>query len=205
MSGYFITLEGPEGAGKSTQARLLAEELEARGCATVLTAEPGGDPVAEECRAILLHATEPISDRAELLLYLAARAQHVEMVVRPALEAGKTVICDRYADSTMAYQGYARGLDLEMVRTLNSFATRGLVPDLTLILDLLPEVGMARQTELTRFEKESPEFHQKVRAGFLELAKREPERIRVIDASGSVEQVRARILEVVLAALARAG
>lgn len=201
MRGFFITLEGPEGAGKSTQVRLLDEELRARGFTTHLTAEPGGDPVAMECRQILLHTTEPISDRTELLLYLAARAQHVEMIIRPALAEGKVVISDRFADSTMAYQGYARGLDLKMVKALNAFATGGLVPDQTLLLDLPPDIGMARQEQRNRFEEESIEFHQKVRAGFLELAAQEPERIKVIDASGTVAEVQARILDVVLAVL----
>lgn len=203
MRGFFITLEGPEGAGKSTQAQLLAAALQERGIATHVTAEPGGDPVAVQCREILLHSKIPISDRAELLLYLAARAQHVEMIIRPALAEGKVVISDRFADSSLAYQGYARGLDIDMIMSLNCFATGGLTPDLTLLLDLPPEDGMARQAQRNRFEEESLEFHKKVRAGFLELAAREPERIHVIDASGSVEDVQARIFDVVQSAIAK--
>lgn len=199
--GFFITLEGPEGAGKSTQARLLADALRSAGYEVVVTAEPGGDPVAQEIRTILLHSKSAIVPEAELLLYLASRAQHVRHVVLPALESGAIVVSDRYADSSFAYQGYARGIDLDTLRKLNDFATGGLTPDLTILLDIPVEDGLERQQDRNRFEAESVEFHQKVRAGFLELAEREPERWAVIDARGSVGEVAGRVLETVRARL----
>lgn len=198
----FITFEGPEGAGKSTQAKLLAEALRQDGHEVLLTAEPGGDPVAQEIRTILLHSKSSIVPEAELLLYLAARTQHVKHIILPALERGEIVISDRYADSSVAYQGYGRGIDLDTLRKLNEFATGGLVPDLTILLDVPVEFGLGRQHDRNRFEEESLEFHRKVRAGFLELAKLEPERWVVIDANGSVEEVATRVQESVTTKLA---
>lgn len=195
--GFFITLEGPEGSGKSTQVQLLAEHLREGGRSVIVTAEPGGDPVAREIRAIVLHSKEEIVPEAELLLYLASRAQHVRHIVLPALQRGDIVISDRYADSSFAYQGYARGIDLDTLRKLNDFATGGLVPDLTILLDVPVELGLDRQQDKNRFEAESVEFHEKVREGFLELAKREPERWVVIEATGSVEDVTAGVLAAV--------
>lgn len=195
--GFFITLEGPEGSGKSTQSKLLANVLIGKGFEVVVTAEPGGDPVAQEIRTILLHSKDAIVPEAELLLYLASRAQHVQHIVRPALESGAIVISDRYADSSFAYQGYARGIDLDALRRLNDFATGGLVPDLTLLLDIPVEFGLERQQDKNRFEAESVEFHQKVRNGFHELAKMEPERWVIIDAQGTVDSVLDKILRAV--------
>lgn len=195
--GVFITFEGPEGSGKSTQAALLANTLKQRGFEVVLTAEPGGDEVAGEIRSIVLHSQGEIVSEAELLLYLAARAQHVRRIILPALERGAVVISDRYADSSVAYQGYGRGIDIEALCQLNEFATGGLVPDLTILLDVPVEFGLAREQEKTRFDAESIEFHNRVRNGFLELARREPERWVVIDAVGSIEDVAGMVLEAV--------
>jgi dTMP kinase len=196
--GFFITLEGPEGSGKSTQAQLLAETLRARGNDVVLTAEPGGDPLAEEIRTILLHGKSEIIPEAELLLYLAARVQHVRRIILPALERGVVVISDRFADSSVAYQGYGRGIDINTLRKLNEFATGGLVPDLTILLDVPVDFGIERQQEKNRFEAESLEFHEKVRAGFLELAKQEPSRWVVIDARGTVDEIAAKVLKAIV-------
>jgi len=187
--GTFITLEGPEGGGKTTQGHLLAERLRASGIEVVVTREPGGDPLAEGIRSLVQNPELDLVIQAELLLFLAARAQHVERVVRPALQAGKVVVCDRFADSTVAYQSYGAGLPLEDVRRINAFATGGLEPDLTLLLDLDVSLGLGRQGEWTRMELRGVEFHQRVRAGFLALAQAYPERFRVIDASRPVEAV----------------
>ncbi len=199
--GVFITLEGPEGGGKTTQARALAEWLSERGREVVLTREPGGDPLAEGIRALLQNPELALAGRAELLLFLAARAQHVEHVVRPALAEGSLVLCDRFSDSTIAYQSYGAGLPRESVRTLNEFATAGLVPDLTLLLDVDVSVGLERQGEWTRMELRGVEFHRRVRHGFLELARAHPERIRVVDASQPLEAVQADVRAAVQAYL----
>ena len=160
----------------------------------VVTAEPGGCAVGETIREIVLHSEEPISDKAELLLFEAARAQHVDAVIRPALEAGSVVICDRFADSSLAYQGYARGLDLEEIASLNAYATSGLVPDITLLLDLPAEAGLARQSKIDRISSRDVAFHESVRKGFLALAKAEPDRFVVIDATGNIDSVLAAAL-----------
>jgi len=194
--GFFITLEGPEGSGKSTQVRLLADTLRNRGYDVLLTAEPGGDAVAQEIRAIVLHGKAEIVPEAELLLYLAARAQHVRHIINPALDEGKIVISDRYADSSFAYQGYGRGIDIESLRCLNDFATSGLKPDLTILLDVPVELGLKRQQDRNRFEAESVEFHQRVRNGFLKLAKQEPDRWVTIDASKEIEEVESLVIKV---------
>jgi len=195
MASYFITLEGPEGSGKSTQAGMLAEVLERAGLKVLLTREPGGDPVSEDIREILLHGTDhSVHDRTEVFLYLAARAQHTEQVIRPHLEEGVVVVCARYIDSTVAYQGYGSGLDLDLIHRMNSFATGGLTPDLTLLLDIDVEAGLQRQNEWNRFERKAVDYHRRVRDGFLEEARLHPERIVVIDAAQSVEAVHHEIV-----------
>ena len=205
--GRFITLEGPEGAGKSTQIAWLREELEARGNSCLCTREPGGTPFAEELRRLLKHwhdPAEPILPLSELLLLAAARAQHVERVIRPALAAGKTVLCDRFSDSTFAYQGAGRGLPAELVRAVDAAAVRDCIPDLTLLLDLPVEEGFVRAGHrrstvghFDRFENEQKAFHEKVRAAFLARAAAEPARFCVIDAAADPETVRRRIREAV--------
>jgi len=207
--GVFITFEGGEGSGKSTQIRLLARRLEAAGMTVRVLREPGGTEPGEAIREILLdphHAG--LDPRAELLLYEAARAQLVADVIEPALEAGEVVLCDRFFDSSAAYQGYGRGLPVDEVAHLNKAATGGLLPDRTLVFDLDPAVGLSRATShgADRLEGEDGAFHERVRAGFLAIAAAEPERVRVVDAGGSVEDVADKI-EAVLAdvpALSRA-
>ncbi len=196
MPAYFVTLEGPEGSGKSTQANMLADALMKRGVKIKLTREPGGDPVSEKIRNILLHgADDEITYRTELFLYLAARAQHTEKVIRPSLENGITVICARYIDSTTAYQGYGSGFDLELIRRLNDFATGGLKPNLTLLLDIDVETGLRRQRTWNRIERKSVEYHQRVREGFLEEARLHPDRIVVIDSSRDIKTVHDEIMK----------
>lgn len=197
----FITLEGPEGCGKTTQAELLSEALRGTGYRVRLTREPGGDPVSEEIRNILLDgADHSVADRTELLLYLAARAQHTERVVRPALGSGEIVVCARYTDSTVAYQGYGSGFDIETIHRMNDFATGGLVPDLTLLLDIDAETGLRRSADadhVNRMERKALEYHRRVREGFLAEARHHPERIVVVDASQDIETVRREILRIV--------
>ncbi len=200
----FITFEGIEGCGKSTQLERLAGSLERRGVAVVRTFEPGGTHIGDQIRRILLASrNKDLSPLAELLLYEADRSQHVARVVGPALERGAWVICDRFCDATLAYQGAARGQDPGFIRTLNRAATRGLVPDLTFLLDCPVEEGLARAMKRggsaseegqDRFERESLEFHRAVREGYLRLAREEPGRFEVIDAGPDVEAVRVEIL-----------
>ncbi|OGF98710.1 MAG: dTMP kinase [Candidatus Glassbacteria bacterium RIFCSPLOWO2_12_FULL_58_11] len=191
--GVFVTFEGGEGAGKSTQARLLAEYLAALELPVLITREPGGTPVSEKIRDILLDPLHPeLAPRVELLLYLASRSQLVSQVIRPALEEGKVVISDRFHHSTLAYQGGARALDMAQVRQLNQFATGGLLPDVTFLLDLPPAAGMQRKGsagQTDRLEGEGRQFHENVRQAFLTLAAEEPERIVVLDARRSVEEI----------------
>jgi dTMP kinase len=207
--GPFITLEGGEGSGKSTQARALARRLEEVGLEVVLTQEPAGTPIGALVKGVFERRAAgeapPVSGQTELLLFAAARADHVRTVIRPALEAGRTVVCDRFADSTVAYQGYGRGLPLEEIATLNRIATQGLTPDLTLLLDVPPEAGVAR-AEATHaagdkardaLGEESLEFHKRVREGFLAIARAEPKRVVVIDATRSPEEVAAAVWEAV--------
>lgn len=199
--GVFITLEGGDGSGKTTQAELLREWLTSEGRTVVRTREPGGTDVGVEIREIVLHHRGDIAPRAEALLYAADRAHHVATVVRPALERGDVVIQDRYIDSSVAYQGAGRVLDAEAVRGLSEWATDGLVPDLTILLDL--DAGAARgrldeaRTRFDRLEAEASEFHDRVRSAYLALAASEPDRFLVVDAAQPVDQiaevVRARV------------
>lgn len=194
--GVFITLEGGEGVGKTTQQALLVERLRQEGYACLCTREPGGTALGKTLRELLLHG-DPFSPLAELLLYAADRAEHVSKVIAPALAAGQVVVCDRFTDSTLAYQGYGRGLDLEKIRQLNHLATGGLQPHLTLWLDLPPEVGLARAKARDRLEQERLEFHRRVYQGFQALAAAEPQRIVRVDAQGSPAEVAARLWSVV--------
>jgi dTMP kinase len=203
--GVFVTFEGGEGAGKSTQIRILAQRLRAMGREVVETAEPGGTAIGRQIRRVFLDAGNgELTPEAELLLVFAARSQNVKQVIRPALEGGRIVLCDRFTDSTRVYQGVGRGLGLEVVEVVDRIACGGLGPDLTLLLDVPVEAGMARARERnarggaaeeTRLDEEAPEFHRRVREAYLEFARKAPERIRVIDAAGSVEEVAARVWE----------
>ena len=188
----FVTFEGGEGGGKSTQLRRLAEALRAKGEAVVTTREPGGAPGAEEIRRLLVEG-EPgrWPAEAEALLHFAARAEHLHTVIRPALAQGQWVLCDRFADSTIAYQGYGQGLDLPWLWTLRARVVGATEPGLTLVLDLPVETGLGRAREQQRYERMGRIFHEKLQAGFLEIAKQEPERCTVIDATRSIEAVAA--------------
>ncbi|GAC1039613.1 dTMP kinase [Pseudomonas sp. No.117] len=194
-TGLFITLEGPEGAGKSTNRDYLAELLGASGREVVLTREPGGTPLAERIREILLApAAEPMAVDTELLLMFAARAQHLAQVVRPALARGALVLCDRFVDATYAYQGGGRGVPVERIATLEAFVLGDLRPDLTLVFDLPVEIGLARAARrgaLDRFEQEQRAFFEAVRQTYLQRAQAVPERYRIIDASRSLAEVQA--------------
>ncbi|MFA6174465.1 MAG: dTMP kinase [Kiritimatiellales bacterium] len=193
MRGKFITLEGPEGSGKSTQAKPLIQRLAERGIEAIYTREPGGTALGEAIRNILQHnqAGEAPCERAELLLFEASRNQLVEKVIRPNLEKGVWVICDRFMDSTTAYQGYGRGLPVEEIEAINRFTVNNIKPDLTLLLDLDVAAGferiarryLARGESADRFEQEERAFHDRVRAGYLKLAQKEPERFRTINAA----------------------
>lgn len=203
--GIFITLEGIEGSGKTTQAMLLRDFLAAKGLEVTVTREPGGSPIAEKIRGILLDpGNRKMAAMTELFLYEASRTQHVDEVIRPALEAGKAVICDRFFDASSAYQGNARGLGMEVVAGLNVLATGGLVPDLTIVLDLPVEVGLRRLgRNLDRIESEAIGFHRLVREGYLRIAERDRKRIKVVDASGSIDDISVRVRETVEAYLNR--
>lgn len=203
----FITFEGGDGTGKSTQIRALEDYLVQRGVPCVLTREPGGTALGKLIRKVLVEVGDhEIASSTELFLYLADRAQHVNEVILPALEAGKIVLCDRFTDSTIAYQGYGRGIELRLLRQLNAIADQGLCPDLTFLFDCPARVGLARtarrQSETgrrqeDRFEREKIEFHEKVRAGFLEMARAEPQRFRIVDATRPVEEITLALKKIV--------
>ena len=205
----FITIEGPEGSGKTTAVDTAVKELEKMGYQIVRTREPGGTPIAEQIRNVILDKNNTAMDqRTEALLYAASRRQHLVEKVWPALKEGKIVICDRYLDSSLAYQGGARGLGVDNILQVNSFATEGTFPDLTLLFDIDPKLGLARiaansNREVNRLDLEKIEFHNKVRNTFLELAKRYPERFVVIDASQSREEVAKKTLEVMLSRICK--
>lgn len=197
MTGLFITLEGPEGAGKSTNREYLAERLREQGVEVLLTREPGGTPLAERIRELLLAPSdEPMAVDTELLLVFAARVQHLQQVIRPALAKGSVVLCDRFTDATYAYQGGGRGLSIERIAQLEQFVQGELRPDLTLIFDLPVEVGLARAAargRLDRFEQEGRGFFEAVRQAYLQRAERAPQRYRVLDAGQTLTQVQADI------------
>jgi dTMP kinase len=203
--GKFISFEGGEGSGKSTQSRLLRDWLEAEGYAVVLTFEPGDTEVGREMRRIVLSPeTGELADRTEVLLYAADKAEHVETVVQPALDRGAVVVTDRYVDSTLAYQGAGRSLDVREVEQVARWATHDLRPHLTVVLDLEPERGLGRFAERDRIEAESVEFHERVRAAFLEMAGADPDHYLVLDARLPVEEIAAEIRAEVTPLLERA-
>ena len=194
--GWFISLEGVDGSGKSTQIQTTAAWLKEQGYEVLVTREPGGTATAEKIRKLVLDADVPLQPRTELLLYLAARAQHVAEVIKPALAAGRIVLCDRFVDSTLVYQGIVRGLDLRRIKELNEFASEELMPALTLLLDADPALLEERRRErgvTDRFEQEGLSFQKKLREGFLFLAEKEPERIKKVAALQAPEQVQAEI------------
>lgn len=193
-AGLFVVFEGGEGAGKSTQAALLVSRLRALDQQVVATREPGGTRIAEDIRSLLLRASsDPMTGRCEALLFAAARADHVARVIRPALAAGQVVVCDRFVDSSVAYQGDARGLPRAEIAGLSDWATDSLVPDLTVLLDVAPAAGVARAQDRNRMESESLEFHRAVRAGLLRSAEEAPHRYLVLDAGGTVEDLANRV------------
>ncbi|MEH6564531.1 MAG: dTMP kinase [Halopseudomonas sp.] len=197
MSGLFVTFEGPEGAGKSTNLQYLAERLRAAGCDPLLTREPGGTPIAEQIRGLLLaNHDEAMSDDAELLLMFAARAQHLDQVIRPALAEGRVVISDRFTDATYAYQGGGRGIDTQRIAALENWVQGALRPDLTLLFDISVEQGLARaraRSALDRFEQQDRAFFDAVRSTYLARAAAAPARYRVIDGGGPLESVQAAL------------
>ena len=207
MKGTFITFEGIEGSGKSTQIALLSNYLTARGVRHVLTREPGGTLIGDQVRKILLDpANRALDPAAELLLYAASRAQHLREIIIPALADGTNVLCDRFSDATLAYQGYGRGLDVEMIRALDRIVTAGMRPDLTLLFDIEAAAGIARARGRNnsrgleaeaRFENEELAFHERVRQGYLTLVAQEPVRIRVVGASSSPEAVQSKVRKIV--------
>jgi len=201
MKGKFISFEGIEGTGKSTQAKLLQQGLLGLGYEVILTEEPGGTLISLRIREILLSVDHTnMKPLTELLLYNAARAQHIEEVILPALNRGAVVITDRFTDSTFAYQGYGRGIDLNLLESIDKIATNGLRPDITVLLDLDVETGLKRNRRINktdRLELEDVEFHKRVRKGYHELAAKEPERIKVLDASGGIEELKIVIARII--------
>lgn len=198
MKGIFITFEGIEGCGKTTQAKLLYEHLLKEARPVLLTEEPGGTEIGFKIRALLLDKNHgSIHPLTELFLYNASRVQHIMEKIRPFLNRGYIVICDRFMDSTFAYQGYGRGIDMKIINTLDEISRQGLRPDITFLLDIEPELGLKRHAskELDRLEMESIEFHRTIRNGYLEIARREPDRIAVIPAAGSVEEIHKLIID----------
>jgi dTMP kinase len=209
--GFFITLEGVEGSGKTTQTALVADALRLAGHRVTVTREPGGTRAGEAIRAIFLDPAVSLHAAAELLLVLADRAQHVREKLKPAIAAGEIVLSDRYSDSTVAYQGYGRGLDLKLLNELNRLASDGARPDLTIVLDLDVETGLERTRARVRgdvrgpdrFEGEQVEFHRRVRQGFLTIARDEPDRVRTIDATAPIAEITALIVEAIFELVAR--
>ena len=201
MRGKFITIEGTDGSGKSTQIELLMDYLRKKGADVIFTREPGGTQISEKIREIILDVNNSeMTGITEALLYAAARSQHVEEKIIPALEAGKIIVCDRFVDSSIAYQGAARGLGAEKIMGINEAALHGIMPDMTLFFDISPEKGILRKKNeraLDRLEKEKMDFHEKVYEGYKNLCKKYPERIKPIDADRSIDEVHSEVIEVI--------
>ena len=196
--GLFITFEGADGCGKTTQIKLAAEYLKNKGYDVILTREPGAKGLGEQLREILLNYDGIVSDRCESFLFLADRAQHIDTIVVPAVDAGQIVLCDRHIDSTVAYQGYGRGQDIEQINKLNMIATNNRKPDLTIVFDIDVETSMSRVgSEKDRMESSGTEFFNKVRHGYLEIAKQEPQRVRVLDAAKSIEEIHESVIKLI--------
>lgn len=194
----FITFEGADGCGKTTQIKLIDEYLRSKGYKTLLTREPGSKGLGEKIREILLNYDGEVSSRCESFLFLADRAQHVDCIIKPALQEGTIVLCDRHTDSTVAYQGYGRGLDIEEIKKLNALATGGLKPDLTIVFDVDIKTSQARVGKnKDRMESAGIEFFKKVREGFLEIAKEEPQRVKVINSSDTIENIHKKVVELI--------
>ena len=198
QKGVFITFEGADGCGKTTQIKLLDEYLKNKGYKTLVTREPGAKGLGEKLREILLNYDGEVSSTCESFLFLADRAQHVDCIIKPALENGTIVVCDRHIDSTVAYQGYGRGLNLEQIKKLNNIATSGLKPDLTLVFDVDIETSSARVGDnKDRMESAGKEFFERVRQGFLEIAKQEPQRIKVINSADTIENIHDNVIKLI--------
>ena len=196
--GLFITLEGADGCGKTTQLNLLKEYLTSKGYEIVVTREPGGKGLGEKLREILLNYDGEVSDRCEAFLYLADRAQNIDTIIKPAINSGKIVLCDRHTDSSVAYQGYGREQNIDNINMLNELAVNGVHPDLTIVFDIDTEISMARVgAEKDRLESAGIEFHKRVRNGYLEIAKKNPQRIKVVDASQTIEDVQRDVIKIV--------
>ena len=196
--GLFITFEGADGCGKTTQIKLLDEYLRSKGYKTLLTREHGSKGLGIKLREILLNYDGEVSPQCESFLFLADRAQHVDCIIKPALEKGVIVLCDRHTDSTVAYQGYGRGLDLEQIHLLNNIATSGLKPDLTFVFDVDVETSQSRVgAEKDRMESAGIEFFERVRQGFLEISKQEPQRVKVIDSTQTIEKIHEQVVELI--------
>ena len=196
--GVFITFEGADGCGKTTQIELLKKYLDEKNIKNIQTREPGATELGVELRKILLHYEKPVSDVAETFLYLADRAQHTEFEIKPMLDDGYIILCDRFIDSTVSYQGYARKQDINQINKLNEIATKGLKPDLTIVFDIESTIAQKRlQGEKDRLEKEGLEFHKALRFGYLELAKEEPNRIKVINANDTIENIHKKVIELI--------
>jgi len=196
--GLFITFEGADGCGKTTQLKLLAEYLTNKGLEVIITREPGAKGLGEKVREILLNYDGEVSDRCESFLFLADRAQHIDMIINPAIAQGKVVLCDRHTDSSVAYQGYGRGLSIERINMLNNLAVNGRYPDMTLVFDIDVETSMKRVgDEKDRMESAGMEFFNRVRDGYLEIAKQEPNRVKVLDARKSIDEINKDVIELI--------
>lgn len=198
QKGLFITFEGADGCGKTTQINLLKDYLENKGYSVLLTREPGGKGLGEKIREILLNYDGMVADRCESFLFLADRAQNIEVIIKPAIEKGQIVLCDRHTDSSVAYQGYGRRLDIEQIKMLNNLATGGMQPDLTLVFDIDVETSMKRVgNEKDRMESSGKEFFNRVRNGYLELAKNEPNRMKVVDSTVSIDEIHQEVIKII--------